>query len=649
LTIDTTLDSSVYEHNITAARVTGFTDEDISEWFEIAVSVGCYNETQIVVDPSITPYSETYDFALAFPYKDPSVSNFWAHYDFPADLFKTDIDGCWASQLELFADADLATPYDQPNVLFFSTNPTVKNAASGPPTATLNIDLREGDIYQELWIKGSTLDGGLSASVKMLIAVCGDRFTYTGVALPSLATRMTAPDTVNTKTISVLDLFSFETPSAVFPTEACLKEFTLCNEAGLCGLEGGYTDAFTIDGLDLQVNIAQPQAPLSIQVGVKQPDQTFFTLPLSIEICGYETILPVVEGSQYYNQDDLQSALVADDAIYVELEPLFTNDSPDNYCPIVSYSLVQGPGSTDPVDSSYFQWLTINDTHFSINEYAPFMNFAIMASTANGQQGWKEYTVSFDQCGTQTILPYAPEYEIKVTKNIGQDVLILDEALIFANLYTGLAGVCPIERYEFKYPSKMVILPFAYQLDTSYNIYINSTLLADVFEFSFSALEVTAFTEELRTGSFDVIVKVGCFFESTIGLNFPSYSSEYDWVLAVQQADPADPNTFFHSEEIAYHRFITEIPSCYASKIILCLDSNCQTQINTDSLKFSTNPTVKTDLGFPVAQLHIDRRETAMYQDVFIMGQTLDPLVNVTIKAKIAVCGQQFAFAALDS
>jgi hypothetical protein len=33
--------------------------------------------------------------------------------------------------------------------------------------------------------------------------------------------------------------------------------------------------------------------------------------------------------------------------------------------------------------------VSINETHVTINEYMPFMTFAIMATTANGQKGWK--------------------------------------------------------------------------------------------------------------------------------------------------------------------------------------------------------------------------------------------------------------------
>jgi len=102
-----------------------------------------------------------------------------------------------------------------------------------------------------------------------------------------------------------------------------------------------------------------------------------------LEICGYEIISPIVPGELFFNQGDLTDALVAGDAIFVEFENLFDNSSPENFCPIVKYSLVSGENSLEPMNVEFYEWITVNDTHFSINEYAPFLTFAVMAETAN--------------------------------------------------------------------------------------------------------------------------------------------------------------------------------------------------------------------------------------------------------------------------
>ena len=57
---------------------------------------------------------------------------------------------------------------------------------------------------------------------------------------------------------------------------------------------------------------------------------------------------------------------------------------------------------------------------------------------------------------------------------------------------------------------------------------------------------------------------------------------------------------------------------------------------------------MKDDDGFHDAVLQVDRSVGGTNMDVFIMGTTLDTNVNATIKARIAVCGERFAFSAED-
>jgi len=50
--------------------------------------------------------------------------------------------------------------------------------------------------------------------------------------------------------------------------------------------------------------------------------------------------------------------------------------------------------------------------------------------------------------------------------------------------------------YTLKFPSKTQILPFAYQLEAAveYDVFINSTLNDDLFEYTFTSLAITGFT-----------------------------------------------------------------------------------------------------------------------------------------------------------
>jgi len=66
----------------------------------------------------------------------------------------------------------------------------------------------------------------------------------------------------------MIDLFSFATPSDVFPTEACLKNFTICDDSD-CLMESIYSYAVLTSDLDLLIRLDAPQEPLNIYVAVR--------------------------------------------------------------------------------------------------------------------------------------------------------------------------------------------------------------------------------------------------------------------------------------------------------------------------------------------------------------------------------------------
>jgi hypothetical protein len=209
--------------------------------------------------------------------------------------------------------------------------------------------------------------------------------------------------------VSILDLYFYEVPNDVFRTDHCLLEFSLC-DSSQCGIEAAYTDEFHIDNYDLHITISEPHYPLELFVGVLQPNGTYLKLPIYLEICGYEQIDPTSTDVIQLFQSDLPDQAVNGDLIEILLEPLFTNDSPDNYCPITTYTLKTESGSTDAIDTYYYQWININETHLIIHEYAPLVTFAVMAETANGQKGWKSFDLQFDLCGTQEVNPIASPF-----------------------------------------------------------------------------------------------------------------------------------------------------------------------------------------------------------------------------------------------
>jgi hypothetical protein len=91
----------------------------------------------------------------------------------------------------------------------------------------------------------------------------------------------------------------------------------------------------------------------------------------------------------------------------VDLHLLFDNTSPDNFCPIIKFSLTNTTQSEEDIEEAFYEFLTINTTHLRVSEFTPFLNIAIMAETANGKKGWKELNIALDQCGDQIVTAVA--------------------------------------------------------------------------------------------------------------------------------------------------------------------------------------------------------------------------------------------------
>ena len=168
--------------------------------------------------------------------------------------------------LVLCEDALCVVNLDTPSI-HFTENPA-KKTEFGFPTATLNVDTTNSDLYQEFYIGGSTLDeDNVFNILKGIVVVCGDTFAFTSNDPDdNLVTQLSAP-LMGVKIVNLLALFSFATPNSVFPTEACLKSFTLCDDIE-CGLEDNYVSTLILDGYDLLIRLDAPKSPLNAYVGV---------------------------------------------------------------------------------------------------------------------------------------------------------------------------------------------------------------------------------------------------------------------------------------------------------------------------------------------------------------------------------------------
>jgi len=189
-----------------------------------------------------------------------------------------------------------------------------------------------------------------------------------------LETKLLKPDAVATvKTVSLLDLFTFASPQ-VFPTESCLESFTICN-ATVCGLDSRYLDQFTIDGYDLLIRQDVPMPPVEAFVGTQQADGSYLTLPIYLEVCGTETVQKILTEAFRFAPGD---------ALTVDVTLLFTSSSPEQFCRIESYAIVDQVGSTDPLNQTAAALVTLVDGVVTVDPESTFFVFAVMAETVSG-------------------------------------------------------------------------------------------------------------------------------------------------------------------------------------------------------------------------------------------------------------------------
>ena len=115
------------------------------------------------------------------------------------------------------------------------------------------------------------------------------------------------------------------------------------------------------------------------------------------------------------------------------------------------------------------------------------------------------------------------------------------------------------------------------------------------------------------------------------------------------RANLDDEDTFFFEEDIHADDFITDVSDCIASRLLLCADAACASLLDIPAITFTENPTSKKALpGEPTTTISIDRRNSSLFEEFFIMGQTLDPAVNAAYNILVAVCGEELPFAAED-
>jgi hypothetical protein len=244
---------------------------------------------------------------------------------------------------------------------------------------------------------------------------------------------------------------------------------------------------------------------------------------LFFEICGAENVLVSQEPFRFSPGDSLS----------INVTEMFSTDSPDQFCGVVSLTLVNDTGVEIQPDPEKAALVTFADGVLDINPDSTFFQFAIMATTQGGRKAWRKFIVSIDQCGSQVVTPVVQNVTRLITKNSGQQTL-LTAAEIEAGFETELVDICPVTSFSFDFPFVQPGLPRAFLSGDDGNVYVSTSLPSDdLMEFKWEAVEVTASTDYFRNGTFDVIAHVGCFFETSIAKNIEPFNQAYDIAVAL--------------------------------------------------------------------------------------------------------------------
>lgn len=87
-----------------------------------------------------------------------------------------------------------------------------------------------------------------------------------------------------------------------------------------------------------------------------QPDGSFSYHPIYLEVCGYEIVTRVIDETIFRGINDLK----ADDSDHVwNLQSLFTENSKDNFCPIVQFTLTVDDQSIEIMNSGWNRYAQI--------------------------------------------------------------------------------------------------------------------------------------------------------------------------------------------------------------------------------------------------------------------------------------------------
>jgi hypothetical protein len=121
---------------------------------------------------------------------------------------------------------------------------------------------------------------------------------------------------------------------------------------------------------------------------------------------------------------------------------------------------------------------------------------------------------------------------------------------------------------------------------------------------------------------------------------FTALSGTHNFKIILPIPIPGDSDSVLSSlnlEEAIY--FIADQLNCNASKVMLCEDANCATQLISTDIYLDINPTVKDFDGVTRAVLNINRAALGLIREIYIVGYTSHDLHYTSLKGVIAVCG----------
>lgn len=197
--------------------------------------------------------------------------------------------------------------------------------------------------------------------------------------------------------INLIDLFPKVSSNDLLDLNDCnITRYGICKDPECSEIFDQYPDideSFIIDGdnLTFPTNLNHP--PVNAFIGALSPNRRVWSvLPVKFEVCGYEKIKAKADAMIKLGETIAASGVTTHK---IDLSKLFENDSPNNFCKIVEYSVRAKGEKGSLLGAGFANFLTIKDSELTVKVEETVFDFSIMASTLNKVTAFKQFSIDF--------------------------------------------------------------------------------------------------------------------------------------------------------------------------------------------------------------------------------------------------------------